>query len=62
MVETGLKNYRQTSNSDLYARVLYSGRAIETIYGTLDWIPLSSLISILKPYIPDDIIAMCQTS
>ncbi|PYI09126.1 histidine acid phosphatase [Aspergillus sclerotiicarbonarius CBS 121057] len=52
----------QTSNSELYARVLYSGRAIETIYGTLDWIPLSSLISILKPYIPDDIIAMCRST
>ncbi|GKZ92219.1 hypothetical protein AnigIFM59636_004937 [Aspergillus niger] len=52
----------QTSADDLYARVLYSGHAIETIYGTLDWIPLSSLIRILQPYIPVDIVSMCQSS
>lgn len=58
----GSRGYRQTSDEEFYARVLYSGYAIETIYGTLDWIPLSSLISILQPYIPDDIISLCQSS
>ncbi|PYH98080.1 phosphoglycerate mutase-like protein [Aspergillus ellipticus CBS 707.79] len=52
----------ETSASELYARVLYSGHAIETIHGTLDWIPLSALLSILKPFIPEDIISMCQSS
>ncbi|KAL4922069.1 histidine phosphatase superfamily [Aspergillus aurantiobrunneus] len=49
----------ETPAEELYARVLYSGRAIETIHGTLEWIPLSKLIDILKPFIPEDIIAMC---
>ncbi|KAE8354748.1 histidine phosphatase superfamily [Aspergillus coremiiformis] len=52
----------ETSDSQFYARVLYSGSAIETIYGTLDWIPLSALIDILQPFIPDDIISMCRSS
>ncbi|RAK80200.1 histidine phosphatase family protein [Aspergillus fijiensis CBS 313.89] len=50
----------ETANSEHYARVLYSGRAIETIHGTLDWIPLASLIEILRPFIPDDIITLCE--
>ncbi|KAL3459640.1 histidine phosphatase superfamily [Aspergillus heterothallicus] len=49
----------QTSSKDFYARVLYSGRAIETIHGTLEWVPLSKLIDILSVYIPDDIFALC---
>ncbi|RMZ40927.1 histidine acid phosphatase [Aspergillus flavus] len=52
----------ETSEEKLYARVLYSGSAIETIHGTLDWIPLPALINILKPFIPDDIISMCNSS
>jgi len=48
------------SNGTYYARVLYSGQPIETIHGTLDWIPLSQLYSILQPFVPADIIAMCN--
>ncbi|KAE8153140.1 histidine phosphatase superfamily [Aspergillus avenaceus] len=50
----------QTATTEYYARVLYSGSAIETVHGTLDWIPLTRLIDILKPFLPDDIIAMCN--
>ncbi|KAL3443100.1 histidine phosphatase superfamily [Aspergillus insuetus] len=49
----------ETSKKQFYARVLYSGRAIETIHGTLDWVPLSKLIDILSVYIPEDIFALC---
>jgi 2-phosphoxylose phosphatase len=47
-------------DSALFARVLYSGQPIETVHGTLDWLPLESLISILKPYVPVDIVALCN--
>ncbi|EAW09983.1 histidine phosphatase family protein [Aspergillus clavatus NRRL 1] len=50
----------ETSTSELYARVLYSGHPIDTIHGTLDWIPLSQLLNILRPFVPQDIIAMCK--
>jgi acid phosphatase len=50
---------RETSKKQFYARVLYSGRAIETIHGTLEWVPLSKLIDILSVYIPEDIFALC---
>ncbi|KAL2867797.1 histidine phosphatase family protein [Aspergillus lucknowensis] len=49
----------ETSAGGFYARVLYSGRAIETIHGTLEWIPLTKLIDILSVYIPEDIFALC---
>ncbi|KAL2833593.1 histidine phosphatase superfamily, partial [Aspergillus pseudoustus] len=49
----------ETSHKEFYARVLYSGRAIKTIHGTLEWIPLRKLIDILSLYIPEDIFALC---
>jgi 2-phosphoxylose phosphatase len=54
---------RKTSDSSnpFYARVLYSGQPVETIHGVLDWIPLSKLISILKPFVPADIVALCNS-
>lgn len=56
-----LTTHRETEGKtkDLYARVLYSGQPVETIHGTLDWLPLSSLIDILTPYVPEDIVALC---
>lgn len=42
-----------------YARVLYSGQPIETIHGRLDWISLSQLVSIMSPYVPEDIVSLC---
>lgn len=45
----------------LYARVLYSGQPMKTIRGMLDWLPLDELIDILAPYVPDDIIALCNS-
>ncbi|KAL4895303.1 histidine phosphatase superfamily [Aspergillus ambiguus] len=52
----------ETSSSQFYTRVLYSGHPVQTLHGTLDWIPLSALIDMLKPYCPQDIIAMCKSS
>ncbi|KAL3476644.1 histidine phosphatase superfamily [Aspergillus californicus] len=49
----------ETDESEFYSRVLYSGRTIETVHGVLEWIPLSSLIDILKVFIPEDIVALC---
>ncbi|KAG0651956.1 hypothetical protein D0Z07_0791 [Hyphodiscus hymeniophilus] len=46
--------------SALFARVLYCGQPVETIHGTLDWLPLESLIAILKPYVPTDIVSLCN--
>jgi acid phosphatase len=44
-----------------YARVLYSGQPLETIYGTLDWIELTEFISILRVYVPTDIVSLCNS-
>lgn len=43
-----------------FARVLYSGHPVKTIHGTLDWVPLSTLISIMSPYVPEDITSLCR--
>lgn len=51
---------RQTSDSQAFARVLYSGHALRTAQGTLDWVPLSDVVDQLKAHVPDDIIAMCK--
>ncbi|KAK9453393.1 putative histidine acid phosphatase [Dipodascopsis uninucleata] len=50
----------ETSKSQHYVRVLYSGHTLKTIYGDLEWMPLTQLIKILKKYVPDDIIALCN--
>ncbi|KAF2165587.1 hypothetical protein M409DRAFT_36849 [Zasmidium cellare ATCC 36951] len=44
----------------IYARVLYSGQPMVTIYGTLDWILLPELIGILQPYAPKNIVQICN--
>jgi len=49
------------TKSGLFARVLYCGKPIETVHGILDWLPLESLIAILKPYVPTDIVALCSS-
>ncbi|KAF2480805.1 histidine phosphatase superfamily [Neohortaea acidophila] len=46
----------------IYARVLYSGQPMETIYGLLEWLPLSQLVGILQEYVPENIIQLCNTS
>ncbi|TQB70577.1 hypothetical protein MPDQ_000347 [Monascus purpureus] len=50
----------ETSNAQFYARVLYSGHLIRTVHGTLDWIPVSSLVDILTPFVPTDIVSLCK--
>ncbi|KAL4937841.1 hypothetical protein BDV06DRAFT_232325 [Aspergillus oleicola] len=49
----------ETSAGEFFARVLYSGRAIETVHGVLEWVPLNRLIEILMVYVPEDIVALC---
>ncbi|RDW61661.1 histidine acid phosphatase [Coleophoma crateriformis] len=49
------------ATNKFYARVLLSGQPVETIHGVLDWLPLTSLISILKPFVPSDIVALCNS-
>jgi acid phosphatase len=49
----------ETDEKSLFARVLYSGQPVRSIHGVLDWVPLSDLIGILKPYIPEDIVSLC---
>lgn len=54
-------NFRETEGSEksLYARVLYSGHPVRSVHGVLDWVPLSDLIGILSPYVPEDITSLC---
>lgn len=52
---------KEEGSGHLYARVLYSGQPMKTIRGLLDWLPLDALIDILTPYVPDDIIALCNS-
>ncbi|KAL4967056.1 histidine phosphatase family protein [Aspergillus stella-maris] len=49
----------ETTTGEFFARVLYSGRAIETVHGVLEWVPLDRLIEILNVYVPEDIVALC---
>ncbi|UKZ69860.1 uncharacterized protein TrAtP1_010865 [Trichoderma atroviride] len=44
-----------------YARVLYSGHTLRSIHGNMDWIPLNQLIDILQVYVPEDIVALCNS-
>ncbi|CAG8362180.1 unnamed protein product [Penicillium salamii] len=48
------------SEKSFYARVLYSGHPVRTVHGVLDWVPLSDLIGILHPYVPQDITSLCE--
>ncbi|KAG0078119.1 hypothetical protein BGZ90_005907 [Linnemannia elongata] len=59
--ETTAEQPHETPTTTYYARVLYSGHPIKTIHGTLNWIELSELISILQVYVPGDIITLCRT-
>jgi hypothetical protein len=54
------KNTNTTLSSSFFARVLYSGQPLESIYGRMDWVPLSDLLDILKQYVPGDIIGQCN--
>lgn len=53
-----LKIYREKEHSQ-FARVLYSGYPVQTIHGPLDWLPLSQLINIMNPYVPENITSLC---
>lgn len=50
----------KVGNGSLYVRVLYSGQSMKTIHGTLDWILLSQLVDILNPFVPKDIVTLCN--
>ncbi len=51
----------RVESGSIYARVLHSGHPMETNHGRLDWLPLSELVAILDPYVPDDIVALCSS-
>ncbi|PKY06112.1 phosphoglycerate mutase-like protein [Aspergillus campestris IBT 28561] len=50
----------RTDGEGFYARVLYSGRTVETIHGTMEWMPLGELLEILGGFVPGDIVSMCE--
>ncbi|RAL60120.1 hypothetical protein DID88_000745 [Monilinia fructigena] len=54
-------NYTAKTNDAYFARVLYSGQPMKSIYGDLDWIPLQSLLGILRRSVPADIVALCNS-
>ncbi|OJJ45175.1 hypothetical protein ASPZODRAFT_168230 [Penicilliopsis zonata CBS 506.65] len=48
------------TEDDLFSRVLYSGHPLQTTHGMLEWVSLADLIAILQPFVPDDIITLCN--
>ncbi|KAJ6014799.1 histidine acid phosphatase [Penicillium herquei] len=52
---------RETSDSEFYVRVLYSGHPLRTSEGTLDWVPLATLTRRLNRYVPPDMVAICSS-
>lgn len=54
-------NHASEANDAYFARVLYSGQPIKTIHGDIDWMPLESLLGILRPFIPTDIVTLCNS-
>jgi 2-phosphoxylose phosphatase len=52
----------QTSNSTepFYIRLLYCGAPLQTINGDLNWISYTQFKNILKPFVPIDIISLCN--
>ncbi|KAJ5884741.1 histidine acid phosphatase [Penicillium taxi] len=51
----------KTTKERFFARVLYSGHALRTADGSLEWVDLSVLTDRLKAYVPEDIISMCNS-
>jgi 2-phosphoxylose phosphatase len=43
-----------------FVRVLYFGAPLRTNTGDLSWIPYSQFKSILSPYVPQDIVSLCN--
>ncbi|KAA8568280.1 hypothetical protein EYC84_007316 [Monilinia fructicola] len=56
-----VQNYTAETNDFYFARVLYSGQSMKSIYGDLDWILLQSLLGILRQFVPADIVALCNS-
>ncbi|APA10747.1 hypothetical protein SS1G_12383 [Sclerotinia sclerotiorum 1980 UF-70] len=56
------KIHNSTATIDGYfARVLYSGQPMKSIYGDMDWMPLESLLGILRKFVPADIVELCNS-
>lgn len=49
----------EAERDPFYARVLYSGQPVKTIQGVLDWVPLTDLINVMSPYVPENITSLC---
>ncbi|KAB8297393.1 hypothetical protein EYC80_002736 [Monilinia laxa] len=56
-----VQNDTAETNDAYFARVLYSGQPMKSIYGDLDWISLQSLLGILRRFVPADIVALCNS-
>ncbi|KAJ8065814.1 hypothetical protein OCU04_006477 [Sclerotinia nivalis] len=44
-----------------FARVLYSGQPMKSVYGDMDWMPLETVLNILRRFMPVDIVELCNS-
>ncbi|KAK6593227.1 Counting factor 60 [Botrytis cinerea] len=56
-----LQNFTSPPIDGHFARVLYSGQPMQSIHGDLDWVPLRTLLEILKQFVPTDIVTLCNS-
>ncbi|KAF7881983.1 uncharacterized protein EAF02_006671 [Botrytis sinoallii] len=56
-----LQNFSSPAIDGHFARVLYSGQPMQSSQGDLDWVPLRTLLGILKQFVPTDIVSLCNS-
>ncbi|KAF7927289.1 uncharacterized protein EAE97_009964 [Botrytis byssoidea] len=56
-----LQNSSSPAIDGHFARVLYSGQPMQSSHGDLDWVPLRTLLGILKQFVPTDIVSLCNS-
>ncbi|KAI9646352.1 hypothetical protein NHQ30_005796 [Ciborinia camelliae] len=56
-----VQNHSVAITDRYFARVLYGGQPMESIHGDMDWVPLKSLLAILRQFVPADIVALCNS-
>ncbi|ESZ93517.1 putative histidine acid phosphatase [Sclerotinia borealis F-4128] len=56
-----VEDYTKAYCDTYFVRVLYSGKPMESIHGDMDWMPLESLLEILRQFVPKDIVALCNS-
>ncbi|KAF7913297.1 hypothetical protein BELL_0974g00010 [Botrytis elliptica] len=55
------QNFSSPAIDEHFARVLYSGQPMQSSQGDLDWVPLRTLLGILKQFVPTDIVSLCNS-